>query len=230
MLAPRLLAITPPEGALDPVLVDAWLDAGAQLDVLALLLREPGVSARALLDSPRFAPLRTRAAARGLACLISLAPAELDDDGLLERLALADPPIAGVQLKGDPTLAQLTALRPRVAGLLGRSCHGEPQPGDGVVDFTVLAPIFAPRTVQPGVDKQAIGLAVLRRWTAAQHRHVLALGGIAPAHVPELLAAGAAGIAGISLFFSSPREAAENVETLVRSLADARERHVPPQR
>lgn len=226
--APRLLAITPPAGPVEPDLVAVWLDAGARVGELAVLLREPGLPGHGLLVAPRLVPLRERAARLGLPCLISLAPDELDD-ALLEGIEQADPPLAGVQLKGDPSPTRLAELRPRVAGLLGRSCHGAPQPGDAWVDYTVLAPIFAPRTVQPGVDKPPIGLAMLRRW-ATPERHVLALGGVEPADVPALLAAGASGIAGISLFFSSPREAAENVATLVRLLADARERHVPPPR
>ena len=123
-------------------------------------------------------------------------------------------------------LRTLTSVRARVPGLLGRSCHGDPQPGDDQVDYTVLAPIFAPHTASPGITKTPIGLAGLRRWTAVP-RHLLALGGITAANVGEVLAAGASGIAGISLVFAGRRDAADNVAALVRAFAVEVDRHVP---
>lgn len=220
---PRLLAITPPTGAIDPELVDAWLDAGAGGLDLAVLLREPGRSLLELLASDRLVALRRRLAARGVPTLVSIAASDLDE----ARLARADPPLAGVQLRGDPSPTTLAELRPRVLGLLGRSCHGAPQPGDEHVDYTVLAPIFAPRTIQPGVEKSPIGLAGVRAW-ASPHRHLLALGGITPANAAQVLAAGASGIAGISLVFASLGDAADNVGKLVRVFAVESDRHVSP--
>ncbi|MFV8756341.1 thiamine phosphate synthase [Nannocystaceae bacterium ST9] len=225
MTPPRLLAITPPSGALNPALVDVWLAAGAGSLDLAVLLREPGLSLADLLDSPRLLPLRRRLAARGVPTLASLDARDLD----LDLLATADPPLAGVQLRGDPSPTTLAHARARVPGLLGRSCHGEPQPGDEHVDYTVLAPIFTPGTVQPGVEKRPIGLAGLRRW-ASPDRHLLALGGVSSANAAALLAAGARGIAGISLVFAGLRDAADNVEALVRVFAGEVPAHVPPPR
>lgn len=232
-MRPRLLAITPPQGELDPDRIDAWLAAGAGAIGLAILLREPGLTGAALLASPRLLALRRRAAARAVPTLLSIEPTELEHDPAPAWLTHADPPLAGVQLKGDPSPARLAALRPRLAGVVGRSCHGEPPAdaaqADAWVDYVVLAPIFAPKTAQAGLDKRAIGLDALRRWVRPG-RHLIALGGIEPAHASELLAAGASGIAGISLFFSGPSDATDNVATLVRAFAVEVDRHVPPPR
>jgi thiamine monophosphate synthase len=230
--APRLLAITPPTGAIDPELVDAWLDAGAATLDLAVLLREPGLGLTELLAAERLLPLRRRLAERGVPAITSLDARDLDArdlDRVSALLAAADPPIAGVQLRGDPSLATLARVRPRVPGLLGRSCHGDPQLGDEQVDYTVLAPIFAPHTRTPGLEKSPIGLAGLRRWTATP-RHLLALGGITPANAGQVLAAGASGIAGISLVFGQPSDAADNVAALVRVFAVEVDRHASPPR
>lgn len=223
--APRLLAITPPSGPIDPDLVDAWLAADAARLDLAVLLREPGLSLAELLASERLIPLRRRLADRGVPALASIDARDLDE----ALLASADPPIAGVQLRGDPSPTTLAHVRARVPGLLGRSCHGEPQPGDDQVDFTVLAPIFAPHTRTPGIEKSPIGVAGLRRWTTTP-RHLLALGGITPTNAAQVLAAGASGIAGISLVFGRPSDAADNVAALVRVFAVEVDRHVPPPR
>jgi thiamine monophosphate synthase len=222
---PRLLAITPPTASIDPELVDAWLDAGAATLDLAVLLRQPGLPLAELLASDRLLPLRRRLADRGIPALASLDASDLDQ----ALLAAADPPVAGVQLRGDPSPEVLARVRTRVPGLLGRSCHGAPQPGDDQVDYTVLAPIFAPNTRTPDIEKTPIGLEGLRRWTAVP-RHLLALGGITAKDAAQVLAAGASGIAGISLVFAGPSDAADNVATLVRVFAGEAERHVPPRR
>lgn len=233
--APRLLAITPPSGPIDPELVDAWLDAGATTLDLAVLLREPGLSLIELLAAERLIPLRRRLAERGIPTLASLDARDLDLPSAghpahaTALLATADPPIAGVQLRGDPSPATLAPLRLRVPGLLGRSCHAEPQAGEEHVDYTVLAPIFAPNTPTPGFAKSPIGLAGLRRWTSTP-RHLLALGGITPTNAAQVLAAGASGIAGISLVFARPSDAADNVAALVRVFAVEVDRHVSPPR
>ncbi|HLT38914.1 MAG TPA: thiamine phosphate synthase, partial [Enhygromyxa sp.] len=200
----RLLAITPPASVaprLDPGLVDAWIRGGALELGIAVLLREPGAELQATLGDPRFAALRVALDDRGIPTLVSAA-ADAIDEQTAELLIAARPALAGVQLRGDPSVADTQRARDLLGSrMIGRSCHGQtPDPVAHAVDYTCLAPVFAPRTAQPGRPKQAIGLAALARWAAVVPR-VLALGGVDPGTASACLAAGASGLAGISLFF-----------------------------
>ena len=114
--------------------------------------------------------------------------------------------------------------------LLGRSCHGIPQPGHTSVDYTLVAPIFAPTTGQPGRpagSKVPAGLVALRAWTREPGARVFALGGVGPATAAACLAAGADGLAGIGVFFGEPARVAQDVAALCDRLA-AHARHVEP--
>ncbi len=113
----------------------------------------------------------------------------------------------------------------RATGLwLGRSCHGAPQPGHDLVDYTLLAPVFPPSS-SPG--KTPAGLAALRAWTAVPGATIFALGGVTPATAAAGLAAGAHGLAGIGVFFGDPAQVEQDVAALRRSIA-ALDRHVEP--
>ena len=221
----RLLAITPPAAVapeLDSALVDAWVEGGADAGQLAVLLREPGASARAILGDARFRHLRLALARHELPTLVSVDPRQHEPEVLAPILARAQPALAGVQLRGDPSPDVVQRWREVLgdAALIGRSVHGlEPHPCPAA-SYTCLAPIFAPRTRLPGDRKRPIGLEGLRRWSSSTPG-LLALGGVSTANAPTCLAAGAVGVAGIRLFFGRSDEAGHNVAALVAALAAA---------
>ena len=222
-----LLAITPPSGAVDPDLVDVWLSAAGTVG-LALLLREVDAP-EAALGPGRLAAVRARASAAGLAVLWS-APADVSRAALGRAAQLG---LAGVQLRGDPDRDAIDRARAALGPtqLVGRSVHGPPprpagstHPGRdpsaaqrSLVDYSVLAPVFDPRTTTAGgPTKKAAGLLALRAWCDAVDEPVLALGGITPDNAAACLRAGARGLAAIRTFFGPPREVADNVRTLAR--------------
>lgn len=215
----RLLAITPPTGSVDPALVEVWRVA-AQTVGLAVLLREPGVEPAALVaEDHRLAPLRRACARAGVPWLLSVDPARVS--------ALRDvrgvPGLRGAQLRGDPGPREVHAARGALGEgfVLGRSCHGVPAAMGGVVDYSVLAPIFPPRTASPhpGPGKRAVGLRPLRA-LAAVEPHVFALGGITPERAPGCARSGAFGLAAIRSFFGPVRRVADDVARLARALTE----------
>ncbi|GIU79284.1 MAG: putative thiamine-phosphate synthase 2 [Bryobacteraceae bacterium] len=88
--------------------------------------------------------------------------------------------------------------------LIGVSCHGI----DDLIeaerrgaDYAFFSPVFRPLSKDD--PRPVHGLEGLRRACSAVRIPVLALGGITPENAPLCLAAGAAGVAGITLFQSS---------------------------
>ena len=86
---------------------------------------------------------------------------------------------------------------------IGASCHSveavRRAAGEGA-DFVLLGPIFA----TPGKEERALGLAVLAEAAAAVAVPVHAIGGVTPARVAALRAAGARGAAAIRPFLEGP--------------------------
>ena len=208
-------------------MVEAW--RGADAVGLAVLLREPGCEPAELVsDAHRLAPLRRACTRAGIPWILSVDPDRLAG---LDEHVLGVPGLAGAQLRGDPSYEAVEEARRRLgpARALGRSCHGAPQPMGDRVSYSVLAPIFTPRTASPGVGpgKQAVGLAPLRAFAAVEPR-VCARGGLGPEQAPACGLAGAFGLAAIRCFFGPPDEVADDVARLVRALTEPPRDAAPP--
>jgi len=100
----------------------------------------------------------------------------------------------GVHLPGDGLPA--AQVRPYVR-TLGISCHSIEealQAERDAVDYIFFGPVFE----TPG--KKAVGVEALRSVTRSVKIPVLAIGGITSTNTPDVMAAGASGIAAIRMF------------------------------
>lgn len=170
------------------------LDAAITAGVGAVQLREKDLDGRALLA--RATRLAERCREAGVRLLVN-------DRADVALAAGAD----GVQLPGDglPVAAARALLGD--GRLIGRSVHGAGElDACAAADFVLFGPVFdtpAKRAYGPpqGLERLA---AVVRAATVP----VLAVGGIVPERVGELLGTGAAGVAVIGAILDAPDPAA----------------------
>ena len=111
----------------------------------------------------------------------------------------------GVHLSSDPgelTPAQIRSILPKA--IVSVSCHTLDQmrrARDQQASLALFAPVFGKEI--DGVEvTPAAGLDALQAACQAAHpMPVFAVGGVTPANAPQCVAAGAAGVAGIRMFF-----------------------------
>jgi thiamine-phosphate pyrophosphorylase len=150
-------------------------------------IRERDVTARALYDLTEAVTRPARTA--GASILIN------------DRADIAASTGAGVHLTTRSLTAEVVRATLGPDLLIGVSTHSleeaEAAERDGA-DFAVFGPVF--ETASKQEYGEPVGLDQLRRVTSSLSIPVLALGGIKLSNYREALNAGAAGVAGISMF------------------------------
>lgn len=107
----------------------------------------------------------------------------------------------GVHLRADSFCGSRVRASVPSPFLIGQSIHSAAEAvavdGQGTADYLIFGPVFETGS-KPG--RPAAGLAELASVAASIRIPVLAIGGITAERVDEVMAAGASGVAGISLF------------------------------
>ncbi len=161
------------------------------------------VAARAARQGVEMIQIRAKElSARALMALVGGAVAVIGNAGILVNTRVDVALACGAQGVHLPagSIAPSEIRRITPAGfLIGVSCHAVEElraAEDEGADFAIFGPVFesVTKTVVP------IGLPALKAACASVRLPVYALGGVTASNAPRCIEAGAAGIAGISLF------------------------------
>ena len=163
--------------------------AAAASGVDLVQIREPTMPAASLLMMVREAIATTA----GTSCRV------LVNDRL--DIALAGV-AAGIHLRADSFAATRVRTVAPAGFIVGRSVHGPREAAavtrEGGYDYLIFGTVFPSANKPPG--HIAAGIPVLRDVCRATTLPVVAVGGITVENAPEVIRAGARGIAGIELF------------------------------
>ena len=194
------------------VALDAWLDDALDAGVDVIQLRERDLDGGPLRDLT--ARLCDRARGRSTRILVN-------DRADVAAAAGAH----GVHLRADS--AAIDRVRTLGPGdwIVGRSVHTASEArAAGVADYVLFGTMFAGGT--KGDPDHPAGLDALTDAANASRAPVIAIGGIDPDRAASCVAAGAAGVAAISIFLPQGRAplamgVARAVETLRQAMASA---------
>jgi thiamine-phosphate pyrophosphorylase len=210
------------------------------------------VSDRSRLPEPREAALvrLVRAAAAAGVTMVQVRERDMDDRRLLAlagqvidaargtgTLVLlndrTDVAIAagadGVHLRGDsPDARRVRPICPRHF-LIGRSVHSMREAAaaeSSGADYILMGTVF--ETVSKGRHAPIAGTGALEEVCRAVRIPVLAIGGVSPDNLEVVAAAGAAGVAAISLFADAYSESDDTLEAAMRGRMEAIRRAFRP--
>jgi len=177
-----------PEPTSDGVLRQVVGAAAAGIQLIQI--RERDLEGRALFDLAR----RAVEAVRGTSTRV------LVNDRLDIALAAR---AHGVHLRADSFPASRVRVVAPSGFLVGQSVHSVAEAtAAGEVDYLLYGNVFATAS-KPG--RPGAGLPQLAEIVRATTRPVLAVGGVSARRIPEVMAAGAAGFAAISMFVEQGR-------------------------
>jgi thiamine-phosphate pyrophosphorylase len=158
----------------------AWLEK-LRHDVDFIQVRERDLTARDLIEVVRATMLRTRARV-------------LVNDRIDVAIASG---AAGVHLRdGSVSAWRVKQIAPLIVTV---ACHREEDclKNEGA-DYLLPAPVFSPLSKTD--TRTPLGLETLRRWASLSRTPLIALGGITQENAADCIQAGAAGVAGISMW------------------------------
>lgn len=125
---------------------------------------------------------------------------------------------AGVHLPGRAVSCERVRAVAPDGFLIGRSVHNTSEAiaaeRDGGCDYLVFGTVFESASKPAG--HTVAGLEALARVCAAVRLPVLAIGGVTTARVPEVVNAGAAGIAAVGLFATASERALGDIVGQIR--------------